>query len=100
MARKAWMAASLALLLAGCGKGLSGTFEDQYGLARLAFDGDGTVVQTSTLGAVELRLAYEMDGERVRIVRPGAGDVALVLTRVDEDTLAGPAGLQFRRVAE
>lgn len=100
MARKPAMAATLALLLAGCGNGLSGTFEDQHGLARLAFDGDGTVVQTSALGAIELRLAYEVDGERVRIVRPEASDAALVLTRVDADTLAGPAGLRFHRVDE
>jgi len=100
MARKSAMAlaATLALGLAGCGSGLSGTFEDPHGLARLDFDGDGTVVQTSALGAIELRLAYEVDGDRIRIVRPGAGDAALVLTRVDADTLAGPAGLQFHRV--
>ena len=89
MARKSAMAlgATVALGLAGCGRGLSGTFEDPHGLARLDFDGDGTVVQTSALGAIELRLAYEVDGDRIsdlHLWQVGPGHYSAIVTIVTD----------------
>lgn len=87
-----------ALLLAGCGGGLRGTFEDEMGFTTLTFEAGGKVVQSSPMSGAEVELAYEVDGDRIRILQPEAGtDVALVLTRVDEDTLTGPMGFRYER---
>ena len=85
-----------ALLLAGCGGGLSGTFEDEMGYSTLTFHGGGRVVQSSPMSGVEVELAYEVDGARIRIIQPEAG-MALVLTRVDKDTLTAPMGFRYER---
>ncbi|MCD9029841.1 hypothetical protein LDO26_16745 [Luteimonas sp. BDR2-5] len=86
------------LLLAACGDDLKGTFEDEMGLTSLTFHGDGKVVQSSPLAAVEAEMRYEVDGDRIRLTNPEAGThAALVLTRIDDDTLSGPMGFRYRR---
>lgn len=92
--------ACLVLLLAACGSGMHGTYEDAMGLSRLRFDRDGSVVQTAALGGVEVRLRYEVEDDRVRLSHPDIDGAALVLTRVDENTLSGPMGVTYRRVAD
>ena len=92
--------AVLMLLLAACGGGMQGTYEDAMGLSKLRFDRDGSVVQSAALGGVEVRLRYEVDGDRVRLSHPDVDGAALVLTRVDENTLSGPMGVTYRRVAD
>ena len=98
MRARACAAAALALLLAACGPGVRGTFEDEAGLSRLAFDGSGGVRQSSPLGGVEQQLRYRVEGDQVRLEHPAVEGAALVLTRVDVDTLAGPGGMRFRRI--
>lgn len=92
--------AVLMLLLAACGGGMQGTYEDAMGLSKLRFDRDGSVVQSAALGGVEVRLRYEVDGDRVRLSHPDVDGAALVLTRVDESTLSGPMGIVYKRVAD
>ncbi|HRP71878.1 MAG TPA: hypothetical protein PK743_04470 [Luteimonas sp.] len=88
----------LALLLAGCGGGLDGTFEDEMGMSTLTFQGGGKVMQSSPMTSMEVRMAYEVDGDKIRITHPEMGSsAALVLTRIDEDTLAGPMGFRYER---
>ncbi|MBD9477866.1 hypothetical protein [Pseudoxanthomonas sp. PXM02] len=92
--------ACLVLLLAACGSGMQGTYEDAMGLSQLRFDRDGSVVQSAALGGVEVRLRYEVDDDRVRLSHPEVDGAALVLTRVDDNTLSGPMGVIYRRVAD
>lgn len=87
----------LACLLAACGGGLRGTFEDEMGMTSLTFHGGGKVVQASELAGVELEIQYEIDGDRIRLRSPDAAGATLVLTRIDDDTLSGPMGLRFLR---
>ncbi len=85
-------ALALAALLAGCGSGIQGTYADEFGITRMTFKRDGTVVQ-SAMGT-EVEMEYEVDGDKVRLKTPMG---ALLLTRVDDDTLSGPMGATFKR---
>lgn len=87
----------LVLSLAACGSGLRGTFEDEMGMSAYTFHAGGRVVQSSPLAGVERELTYELDGDRVRVRLSKDNDAALVLTRIDEDTLSGPIGLRYMR---
>lgn len=91
------VAVALALLLPACGGGLDGTFEDEQGMSALSFHPDGRVVMRSPLAGVEQELAYEVDGDRIRVRLSDDAAAALVLTRVDADTLSGPVGMRYRR---
>jgi len=94
---KVWVAAILAaLLLAACGGGLKGTFEDEMGLTRLTFRGGGKAVQSTPMTGGEVPLRYEVDGNQIRLIHGEAG-MAMVLTRIDDDTLSGPMGIRFVR---
>jgi len=87
------------LLVAACGAGMAGTYEDEMGLTQLRFERGGTVVQSSDLAGVERQMQYEVDGDRIRIRHPDVEGATLVLTRVDGETLSGPMGVTYRRVA-
>jgi hypothetical protein len=87
----------MALSLAACGGGIRGTFEDEMGMSTYTFHGGGRVVQASEIAGVEVEMRYEVDGDRIRITHPEAQGAALVLTRIDGDTLSGPMGIKFRR---
>lgn len=87
----------LALLLAACGGGLEGTFEDEMGMSAYTFHGDGRVVLSSPLSGVERELDYEVDGDKVRVMLSEDNDATLVFTRVDEDTLSGPLNTRYKR---
>lgn len=89
--------ALLALLPAACGSGPRGTFEDELGMSTLRFDSGGRVVLSSPVAGVERELTYEVDGDRIRVRLSKDNDAALVLTRVDADTLSGPVGTRYRR---
>lgn len=97
---RAALLACLVLLLAACGSGMQGTYEDAMGLSQLRFERDGTVVQSAALGGVEVRLRYQVDDDRVRLSHPDVDGAALVLTRVDENTLSGPLGVTYKRLAD
>jgi hypothetical protein len=97
---KAWrlpVLVSACLSLAACGGGLRGTFEDELGMSAYTFHAGGRVVLSSPLAGVEQELTYQLDGDRVRVRLSKDSDAALVLTRIDENTLSGPLGLRFRR---
>jgi len=84
----------LAALLAACGSdGMKGTFEGGVmGEQTLVFNGRGKVVQQA--GGVEQTLAYEVDGDKVRLTKPDQPNATVVLTRTDADTLSGgPMGM-------
>ncbi|MCR6662797.1 MAG: hypothetical protein NVV60_06515 [Luteimonas sp.] len=84
-------------LLAACGGGVSGTFEDEMGMTSLTFQRGGKVIQASELAGMELEMKYEVDGDKIRLTNPEAAGAALVLTRIDDDTLSGPMGIRFLR---
>lgn len=95
---RAMVAVLVVALLSACSAGITGTWEDEMGLSRLTFQRGGKVVQTSTLAGFEMEMSYEVDGDTIRLRNPQAAETALVLTRIDPDTLAGPMGLRFRRM--
>lgn len=84
-------------LLVACGGGVSGTFEDEMGMTSLTFQRGGKVIQASELAGMELEMKYEVDGDKIRLTNPEAAGAALVLTRIDDDTLSGPMGIRFLR---
>ena len=61
------------------------------------FHPDGRVVMSSPVAGVERELTYEIDGDRIRVRLSKDSDAALLLTRVDDDTLSGPVGTRYRR---
>jgi hypothetical protein len=79
----------LALLPAGCGAGLSGTYADESGLGSLEFKGDGTVYMTTFGGTIAC--TYTVDGEHVILKGPNGSQV---LTREGE-RLYGGLGIRF-----
>lgn len=46
----------VALLLAACGAGVTGTYEDEMGLTQLRFERGGRVVQSADLAGVERQM--------------------------------------------
>jgi hypothetical protein len=80
-----------ALLLSGCGNELSGTYEDEDGITRYTFSGNGEV-RISVLGN-DVDAEYRLDNDKV-LVSSAQGTV--VLTRRD-DRLYGPMGLELLR---
>jgi hypothetical protein len=81
--------AALALLAAGCGARLSGTYADESGLGRLEFKDDGTAYMTTFGGTIAC--TYEVDGEHVILTGPNGSQV-LTLTG---DRLDGGLGFSF-----
>ena len=79
------------LAFAGCGGGFSGTYEDDAGVTRYAFDGEGGV-RITVLGS-EVAAEYRLDGDKV-LVSSAQGTVVLT---VREENLYGPMGLELKR---
>lgn len=79
------------LALCACGGGLTGTYEDEAGITRYVFSGDGSV-RITVLDA-EVNAEYRLDGDKV-LVSSAQGTV--VLTRRAE-RLFGPMGLELER---
>jgi hypothetical protein len=84
-------ATALGSLLAACGQGLSGTFEDEMGISRYEFERGGRVYM-SVMG-VEAAGEYEIEGERIVLQGPNG---TMVLHR-DGENLKGPMGLKLIR---
>lgn len=85
------MLASLAL--AGCSQAdLAGTWEDEHGITRYEFQGEGRV-HVSVLGTTVVA-DYRLQDDKVLVTGPQG---TLVLTRRNED-LHGPMGLILTRL--
>lgn len=91
--RRAVMGSLLAsLALAGCSQAdLVGTYEDELGMTRYEFRGEGRV-HVSVLGTTVVA-DYLLENDRVLVTGPQG---TLVLTRRD-DNLHGPMGLILTR---
>lgn len=80
------------LLLAGCGDGLSGTWEGGVmGEQTLTFHGNGKATQQ--MEGMEAELSYEVEGDKVKLRNPEQPGATLVLTRRDDTLTGGPMGL-------
>lgn len=86
------LALSSALMIAGCGPGLKGTYSDPMGAMQYTFESGGTVY-VSVMG-MEQELKYEVDGQRVRIISPQGNQI---LTLQDDGSLQGPLGLTLTK---
>lgn len=86
-----WATYLAVLWLAGCGSGLSGTWEDQVGIATYEFQRDG-YVRISALGSTVMG-EYTMNGKKVLLTSPQG---TVVLTRKG-DRLFGPMGMELIR---
>ena len=91
------LATALLYALTACSDGMQGRYADDFGMGALTFDGDGKVVQSSELAGVEMEMEYTVDGDKIRLSNPQAPGAALVLTRIDSETLSGPMGIKYRR---
>lgn len=87
--KKVWLCFVGALVLAGCGAELSGTYVDEGGVTRYTFSHDGAVT-ISVLGS-DVHAEYRLDGDKI-LVSSAQGTV--VLTRRDGQ-LYGPMGLEL-----
>jgi len=88
MKKFASMLMAAAVLLAGCGSKLNGTYEGDMG--NYTFKRDGTVVQEA-LG-MKMELKYEVDGKDVKLIAPQG---SVIFTLVDDKTITGPMGMKF-----
>ncbi len=89
MSRRSSAFALIALLCGGCSGGMSGTYEEESGVGRLDFQGDGKVY-VSFLG-VTVAGEYELDGERVIIEGPNGSQVLMR----NGDRLEGGLGMTY-----
>jgi len=80
-----------AVVMAGCGDDMAGTYADEDGVTRYVFSGNGDV-RIHVLGA-EVDAEYRLDDDKVLISSPQG---TVVLTR-REDRLYGPMGLELLR---
>lgn len=88
-------AAALVILLAvafltGCGKSMSGTYEDTGSASNIEFK-DGGKVYVTLMGATAAG-EYEVDGERIILKTNGQ---SLVLTQHGDTLEGGPFGMKF-----
>jgi len=87
----------LPLMLWGCNHQLSGKYSDAIGATSYEFKPDllgttGTVVQ-KTLG-FETQIKYEVSGDEIRLVMPGAH---LLMQMNKNGTIDGPLGVTLRK---
>ncbi|WBS02496.1 hypothetical protein OU994_30360 [Pseudoduganella sp. SL102] len=88
-----------AVIVAGCGSGLEGTYaSDQNGfaVASYTFKSNGKVI--SKLLSMEQELDYERDGKEIKLSSPAAPGVSMVMTIIDENTISGPMGIRLNKV--
>ncbi len=86
----------LLALLAGCGRGLEGTYSDQLGMARYTFADDGKVT-VEVLGS-SAQATYTRDKERVLLAVPDAA-APLEFTVQEDGSLLGPLGVRLEKAA-
>jgi len=89
-----WICSISLLALTACDRSMTGIYEDDAGVTRYAFAGNGDV-RISVLGS-DVDAEYRLDGNNV-LVSSAQGTV--VLTRRD-GRLYGPMGLELIRKSE
>lgn len=78
--------------LAGCNRGLHGTYSDRMGAMQYRFKSGGNV-SVAVMG-IETELKYRLEGRQVKIISPQGNQVLDVL---DDSTLEGPLGMRLSR---
>ncbi|HEV8358419.1 MAG TPA: hypothetical protein VGQ17_16815 [Gemmatimonadales bacterium] len=81
-----------ALLTAGCGSPLRGTYADPDGATRFKFESGGKAY-VSMLG-MEREFKFEVEGKRVKLITPQGTEI---LTIQDDGSLKGPLGLTLTK---
>lgn len=82
-------------LLAACGSGIEGTYEDQNGIAKYTFEKGGKLT-TNTMGLV-MEMKYEKDGDNIKIGVPNS-EAKLIMKLVDKNTITGPMGIRLSKI--
>ena len=91
------MVIAVALLLAGCSRGLSGSYADAMGASRYDFQRDGTVA--IRVGGVTRQASYQRVDDQLRITVDEAG--APLEFAIDPDgSLVGPLGVRLHRARD
>jgi hypothetical protein len=92
---KKWFLIVCALLLASCGKSLSGTYVMSggggLGDSTLTFKSGGKVVQAAF--GVEIEMSYVIEDEKVKLVGPAGA--AMVMKTLPDGSLQGPMGMRY-----
>ncbi|MBK9219702.1 MAG: hypothetical protein IPO35_15235 [Uliginosibacterium sp.] len=92
---KKWFLIVCALVLASCGKSLSGTYVmtggGGFGDSSLTFKSGGKVVQAA-LG-VEIEMSYVIEDEKVKLIGPAGA--AIVMQVLPDGNLQGPMGMKY-----
>lgn len=82
--------ASLALLLAACGSGIKGTYEDEAGVSSYTFESGGKV--SMTVMGTETEAEYRVEDGKVKVGTPMG---TVVMTIQDDGSLRGPMGMKL-----
>lgn len=83
---------SAALLLSACGSKVDGTYEDKAKMISYTFS-NGKMTKSQN-GKVELEVAYEIDGNNVKIITPQG---SLVMTLLEDGSIQGPMGIKLTK---
>ncbi|WP_145974306.1 hypothetical protein [Stenotrophomonas pictorum] len=88
---------ALLCLLSACSQGLNGTYGDQLGITRYAFQSNGEV--TVEAMGVSQKMSYERDGQSLKVQLP-QGNAQLNFTIKEDGSLEGPMGIVLEKVEE
>jgi hypothetical protein len=82
----------VSILLAGCSRGISGTY--QGGGASFTFESGGKVIVEVPMMGLKTEAKYEVDGKNVKVIGPLGNDL---MTIKDDSTLIGAGGVVFAK---
>jgi hypothetical protein len=88
---------ALLCLLSACSQGVNGTYGDEMGITRYAFQSNGEV--TVEAMGVSQKMRYERDGQTLKLQLP-KGDATLNFTIKEDGSLEGPMGIVLEKVEE
>ena len=92
---KKLLVCALAMLLAACSQGLSGTWDDGMGMVRYTFESDGTVA-VEMLGKTQ-QARYTRDGSTLKVAVPGTEAESVDFTINEDGSLQGPMGVRLHK---
>lgn len=84
-----------ALLVSACGQKLNGTYTDAGKNAKFTFESGDKVLVGGGFGP-EIEVAYELDGNKVKLTSP---EGTQVFTLNDDGSIQGPMGMKLKKEA-
>ena len=92
---KKLLVCALAMLLAACSQGLSGTWNDGVGMVSYTFDSDGKVT-VEMLGKTQ-QTRYTIDGNTLKVAVSGTEAESVSFSINEDGSLQGPMGVRLHK---